>query len=310
MTIGIAASGPRAGAAVRAAVLGAELLGRGAIGGFAVYAVLDEHGRPHYCTTQRGGIGHAAIPEAWLDASVAAAISSGPDRPEPLVQFLPGAEGVGLVAGHRLPNRPGADGVPLNQAVLSRLAAGQAPQQALDAVLAANAEADAGLVAVSARGELGWGNSARVARRSDRGEAHRRDASGSLALLHNSIYSYVPQGLADALAELAWAQIQGRPAGWQFLALRAPVAIRPAARDRVLVDAAGAIVALETADPHVPMLNRRGTAIYLGAEVWLGERKVGRIATELYADLAAGMAHPLPGAAQHTILMRAGDVAA
>ncbi|WP_411469434.1 DUF6963 family protein, partial [Achromobacter xylosoxidans] len=45
MTIGIAAYGPNAGAAVRAAALGAELLGHGAIGGFAVFAVLDEQGR-------------------------------------------------------------------------------------------------------------------------------------------------------------------------------------------------------------------------------------------------------------------------
>ncbi|MDF2810006.1 MAG: hypothetical protein K0S56_1037 [Microvirga sp.] len=36
MTIGVAASGENAGAAARAAVLGAELLDRGAIGGFAV----------------------------------------------------------------------------------------------------------------------------------------------------------------------------------------------------------------------------------------------------------------------------------
>ncbi|MCD0502879.1 DUF6963 family protein, partial [Bordetella petrii] len=142
MTIGIAASGPRAGAAVRAALLGAELLGRGAIGGFAVYAVLDQDGVLHHCQTQRGGVGQLDMPSAWLDARVAAAISSGPDRPEPLAQFLPGANGVGLVTGHRLPNRAGRDGVPLNQAVLARLARGQEPRQAVDAVMTANPEVD------------------------------------------------------------------------------------------------------------------------------------------------------------------------
>ena len=45
MTIGVAASGPQAGAAVRAAALAAELMGHGAIGGFAVFAVMDDDGR-------------------------------------------------------------------------------------------------------------------------------------------------------------------------------------------------------------------------------------------------------------------------
>src|SRR6218665_1545674 len=118
MTIAIAASGSRAGAAVRDAVLGAELLGRGAIGGFAVLALLSGDGQLHHCMTQRGGAscldmpdpslpppgmpqrGGAScrdMPDAWLAAPTAAAISSGPDRPEPLVQFLPGAAGIGLV---------------------------------------------------------------------------------------------------------------------------------------------------------------------------------------------------------------------
>jgi len=309
MTIGIAVSGPRAGAAVRAAVLGAELLGRGAIGGFAVYAVLDGQGRLQCCAAQRGGIGALDLPEAWLDARVAAAISSGPDRPEPLVQFLPGADGVGLVTGHRLPNRPGPEGVPLNQAVLARLARGQAPQQAVGAVLAAHAEADAGLIAVSAAGALGWANSARVARRADLGAAQRRNAEGGLAILHNSIHSGLPD-LADTLADLAWAQAQGRPAAWRFLHLPAPVAVRAAARDRVWVDGTGAIVALETADPHVPAMQQRGTAVYLGAEVWHDGRKLGHAATELRADLDGGLARPLDGPAGCTILMRADHVAA
>ena len=47
----VAAAGAQAGAAVFDAVLGAELLGRGAIGGFVVFAVLDEQGRLQYRTT-------------------------------------------------------------------------------------------------------------------------------------------------------------------------------------------------------------------------------------------------------------------
>src|SRR6218665_3660962 len=111
MTIAIAASGSRAGAAVRHAVLGAELLGRGAIGGFAVLALLSGAGQLHHCMTQRGGASCLAMPDSGLAAPTAAAIPGGPGRPEPLVQFLPGAAGIGLVAGHRPagpPRRGGA----------------------------------------------------------------------------------------------------------------------------------------------------------------------------------------------------------
>ncbi|WP_437340728.1 DUF6963 family protein, partial [Achromobacter deleyi] len=65
MTIGVAAHGPHAGAAVRAAALAAELLGHGAIGGFAVFAVLDDDGRVQHATVQRGGVTALDLPPAW-----------------------------------------------------------------------------------------------------------------------------------------------------------------------------------------------------------------------------------------------------
>ena len=157
----VAAAGAQAGAAVFDAVLGAELLGRGAIGGFVVFAVLDEQGRLQYRTTQRGGVTALDLPASWRDARVAAVISSGPDRPEPLTQFLAGADGLGLVTGHRLPNQPGADGRPLNRMALDLMAEGAPPQQAIDAVLAAHPEWDAGLIALHAQDGLGLGNNAR-----------------------------------------------------------------------------------------------------------------------------------------------------
>src|SRR5690606_102359 len=82
MTIGIAASGTNAGESVLAAVRAAELLGRGAIGGFAVFSVMLDDGKVHHCTTQTGGVTQLTIPDEWLLATRAAAISSGPHRPE------------------------------------------------------------------------------------------------------------------------------------------------------------------------------------------------------------------------------------
>jgi hypothetical protein len=307
MTIGIAASGPHAGAAVRAAIVGAELLGRGAIGGFAVFAVLDEKGELRHCVTQRGGITQLAIPPAWLAAPIAAAISSGPDRPEPLIQFLPGATGIGLVTGHRLPNRPGRDGTPLNQAVLALLAAGRTPRQAVDSVLGAHPESDAGLIAIGANGELAMGNSARVQRRDDLGSYQGELASCRLAMLHNSIYARSP--LADDIAQLAWAHLSGQPAALRLLTLAAPVSLRAAGRDRVMIDAAGNIVALETADPNLPAIERRSTVVYLGAEVWRDGRAVGRIATELYAEIAGGRVLPGADPVQNMLAMSMNHVA-
>src|SRR6218665_763833 len=307
MTIAIAASGSRAGAAVRDAVLGAELLGRGAIGGFAVLALLSGDGQLHHCMTQRGGASCLDMPDAWLAAPTAAAISSGPDRPEPLVQFLPGAAGIGLVTGHRHPSRPGGDGAALNAAVLALLGQGAAPQPAVASGLAANAEADAGLIAIDAQGVLGWGNSERVLRRSDLGQFQRDDGSARVAILHNSIFSCAP--LAEQVGALAWAQLTGfaGPIGWVRLAAAVPRRI--AHRDRVHIDPSGAITAIDSANPYVPTNLHRTTVAYLGSEVWRHGVCVGRVMTELVADVADGMVMPFGDAAHDAFLMRTDHVA-
>src|SRR6218665_2469337 len=90
MTIAIAASGSRAGAAVRDAVLGAELHARGAICGFSVLALLSGAGHRPHAMPRRGGPPWLEMPDPWFPAPPAAAISGCPDRPEPLVQFLSG----------------------------------------------------------------------------------------------------------------------------------------------------------------------------------------------------------------------------
>ncbi len=302
MTIGVAASGPNAGAAVRSAALAAELLGYGAIGGFAVFAVLDEDARVHHATVQRGGVTALDLPPAWLRASHAALIESGPDRPEPLVQFLPGADGVGLVTGHRLPNRPGAGGVPLNQAVLRRLAAGQAPADAVAGVLQAHPEIDAGLIALSADGRLAWGNTARVDRRPDRGQAARDNGACRLAVLHNAIFPCPP--LAQAMADLAWQDLTGQAGAYRALSLRAPVAIQAAGRDRILVDARQRVIGIEQADPSFPTARRRANAVYLGSEVWQDGRHIGHTVSELVVDMADGRVFGLPDPARSLILMK------
>jgi len=302
MTIGVAASGPNAGAAVRAAVLGAELLGRGAIGGFAVYGMLDEQHRVTHRVTQRGGVTSLNLPESWLKAQCAAAISSGPDRPEPLEQFLPGIDGVGLVTGHRLPNSPDGNGVPVNQAVLAHIAAGNSPQGAVDAVLDANPGIDAGLIALAADGRLGFGDVRRVRTRADYGRCSRDNGRSRIALVHNSIYSHVP--LAEILVDLAWSCLTGGPTAARFLYVRKALPIRASDRDRIHVTEKGEIVAVDSANPSLPFANRRTTAIYLGSQVWQDGRHVGEVLTELITEVVNGVVRRPNAEGASLIIMR------
>ncbi len=135
MTIGIATRGPRAGLAAFHALRAAEALGAGAIGGFAVLVWRDAGGGLHHAVTQDGGTLGLTLPEGWAAARHAAIISSGPNRPEPLLQFLPADGGVGLVTGHRLPNSALPGGEALNAHALARMAEGL-DQAGLEALLA------------------------------------------------------------------------------------------------------------------------------------------------------------------------------
>ncbi|MFJ1301926.1 DUF6963 family protein [Pseudomonadota bacterium AL_CKDN230030165-1A_HGKHYDSX7] len=307
MTIGVAAAGHLAGAAVYDTVLAAELLGRGAIGGFAVFAVLLPDGRLEYRTTQREGITSLALPPAWREAELAAVISSGPDRPEPLTQFVAGEAGAGLVTGHRLPHLTGGDGVPLNRSVLQRMAHGDVPQAAVDAVLGAHAEWDVGLVALDVRGNIGLANSARVARRDDLGHFIRQSNGTSVALLHNSIYAR--GALAEQLGEVAWSTLTGVPSVLRFVTLARPTPLATATRDRVDIDALGCITGIATANARLARLDRRCTVIYLGTEVWCEGEMVGRATTELYVEARNGVVQPASLAANNMFMMRSAHVA-
>lgn len=306
MTIGVACYGQNAVTAAMTAVLGAELAGRGAVGGFAVLAILDGDGRFHHVGVQRGGVSELPIPAAWHSAERAALISSGPDRPEPLVQFLPGQSAIGLVSGHRLPNSLDRCGVPVNEAVLHRLMRGAEAQAAIDAVLAEEPEIDAGLIALSAGGGLGWANSARVARRPDLGQASRREADRGYALLHNSIYSNHPSCmvLAGVLGELAWHVLSGDMQAHGILRLEQPIRLRASERDRIHIDAGGAILAVETANAALLSGQHAFRSIVYGApEVFCEGKAVGHAATELSARLDQGLASPSARLAERSMIM-------
>jgi hypothetical protein len=307
MTIGIACAGNDPVAAIIAAVLGAELAGRGAIGGFAVLAILDAAGELHHTSVQRGGVSALAIPPGWASARTAALISSGPDRPEPLLQFLPGISGHGLVTGHRLPNTTGADGVALNAAALRLIEAGYAPQNAVDDVLRFAPEADAGLIAVNRDGAIGFANTARVARRTDLGTAHRFEHGRGYALLHNSIFGNVASctALAAILGDLAWARLADTLGDHALLRLEQPVPLRASNCDRVIVDGADRILAIESANPALFSTAHASRTITAAPAIVVRDgQHIGAALTDLYARIADGSAHPLERRVDRTLLMR------
>ena len=289
MTIGILAHGPNAGRAVFEALQAVERVGRGAIGGYATFVAIGASGSLLRHETQRGGTACLFIdgeatgvepPPAVAEARLAAVMSSGPDRPEPLSQFTPADPMAGIVTGHRLPNMPGDDGTPLNLAVLDLMRQGVGATEAVAQVLDRNPNADAGLLAGDIHGGVHARNSRRVARRPDLGHARREAPAGvTVEILHNAIRPIA--GLAEMAAEIAIEAMLRRavPDAWIVLSAGAPVIAAPA--DRVIVDESLAVLRIETSDHRLASGRWNCAAIYLGAEIVLQNGRVlGRTIVE------------------------------
>lgn len=295
MTIGIAAFGAGAGRAVLAGLAAVEAVGGGEIRGFGVFRALATDGRMVDAEAQRDGGGalRAALERQGLlaaaeSATVAALISSGPDRPEPLVQFLPGSA-AGLVTGHRLPNTPGPDGVPMNVAALRRLEAGESPAAAVGAVVAASPEIDAGLIAV-VPGALAVAETRRVLRRNDRGCARLMlagDAAG-VAVLHNAIQPF--EGLATLAAGAARAALEAALPPPPAFRILPGTRIEPAAEDGVWLDEDGAVLRVAGCNPGLAQYRGwTSSAVYLGTPVHVGGRRAGITVGEARCRLDRGL---------------------
>lgn len=222
MTIGIAAHGPNAGLAIVKALAAVEAVGRGAIAGFVSFVAITAAGGIHRAVTQRGGSTALfdgdvrSIPAEIAAAETAGLMSSGPDRPEPLSQFTPADPRIGLVTGHRMPNTIGVSGVNLNDEVLDLMNRGLTPEEAVERVLAANPDADAGIIALAVDGQLHAANTAHVERRGDAGRKLLRslEEGATVAVLHNAIHPYRPLALLAAEVAMDAMQPKDHPDGW------------------------------------------------------------------------------------------------
>ncbi|MEM6693979.1 MAG: hypothetical protein AAF626_04880 [Pseudomonadota bacterium] len=241
MTVGIAATGPFAGASIISGLRAVEAVGRGAIGGFVSLAALTQDQHLIRAETQNGGaqaLFDGDVPERLSTAPFAALISSGPDRPPPLSQFVAAMPGVGLVTGHRFPHLPARGGKPLNETILAAMQSGLAPKQAIDQVIADNPDVDAGFIALSVSGNIGLGNMPSVRRRHDQGEAMDRceDIGASVAVLHNAILPHKP--IAELAAEVILDQMRLRGTRVHKIHVSAGLTLRFSRAPEIHVDAA------------------------------------------------------------------------
>lgn len=304
MTIGIAAFGPNAGLAVFQGLRAAERVGTGAIGGFATYAAIGADGVLHRHQTQRGGSRTLFIdgeatglspPEVVATATIAAVISSGPERPEPLVQFLAAEAEAGLVTGHRLPNGPSVSGMPLNIEALNHLRAGRSARQAVDAVIEANPHADVGLIAADRRGSVFSRNSERVARRPDLGHARMENTARTIAVevLHNAIGPGPVIGQVAAAVAFETMSGKPQPAGW--ITIPAGITVTLADENAVLCGDDLVATKVTTTDPIMVEGRQVGAAVYLHSRVYRADQLLGLTMFEPIVTVEDGVIVELSG---------------
>ncbi len=303
MTIAIGAYGPNAGLAIFEGLKAAEVVAEGAIRGFVMFVVITSSGELERYETQRGGTRTlftdgettgVAPPETVRGAIAAALISSGPDRPVPLAQFLTADATAGLVTAHRVPQGPSVRGIPLNVEVLDALKAGKSAQEATQSVLAQNPHADVGFITLDRHGNLYMQNAPRVQKRPDTGSAYRKSPTGAkFGVMHNAIE---PHGsLAPLVADIGFRQMtDAHPiAGWFMVSAGVPIVYGEV--DAVEVDADGVAQQIVTSDRTFTDRARSGGGIYLHSLVRQDGRILGKTLFEPICTVSNGQLLTMSG---------------
>lgn len=280
MTIGIAATGPWAGAGVLAGLRAVEAVGRGAIGGFVSLAVLTADQKLLRAEIQNGGTGallNGSPPEEILRAPYAALISSGPDRPTPLSQFIAAAPFVGIVTGHRFPHVSTEEGHALNGLILDAMRQKTAAQDAIDALISAHPGFDAGFIALSTEGDMGLGNMPLVMRLAHQGAEtnHCTETGARVAILHNAIHP--SKAIAIVASEVALDEIRRRGTRVRTITVVAGLALSFGDEPEIQVD--GKFEVIRVAHPNSQTLDAENSfgigdrvkIVQFGKQIgWLG----------------------------------------
>lgn len=302
VAIGIVAKGPKAGEAIFNGLRMVERVSGNCIGGFAVYSVLTQDGKLVSYETQRGGTNTlvtegeetGVLPsKEVLEAPIAGLISGGPDRPEPLSQFLPAKAGVGIVTGHRMPNALGVSGKPVNVEVLELMKAGMDAGAAVAKVMDANPEVDAGLLAIDVRGNIGWRNSPRVDRSILTARHSRREsASGVVEVLLNEIF---PPETAELAAAVGIGVMTGKEKADAYMTISSGVPVEYGPEDMIYVDENLVVEKVYTPDRTLLKGRRAGIVPYMSSKVVQNGKVIGRLTLEALTVLEDGVIKELDG---------------
>lgn len=302
MTIGIGAVGSNAGLAVWKGLNYVERVTSGSVGGFATFAVMDDEFRVHYYCTQRGGSrtlfteGDSVLenpPEEVRRATLAAVISSGPDRTEPLTMYLAAEDGVGLVTGHRIPSAIGTDGLPVNQQVIQLMKQGIPADKAVNLVMEKNPQVDAGLIAIGADGTAGLANALRVDRRPDNAKSFCCKNGVGVFVLNNEIYP--PQIAADVAAATAFEVMAMERIPDMQISISAGLTVQHG-DDRIVINDQNEAVEVYTSDQTVLSGETVCVVPYLSSiVVRKNGKEVGRLMNEPITLLQDGVIIELAG---------------
>jgi hypothetical protein len=152
-----------------------------------------------------------------------------------LSQFVAAAPGVGIVTGHRFPHVSAEDGNALNALILAAMERGSTPQNAIDEVIALHPSYDAGFIALSIDGALGFGDMPAVHRLVHRGAVVRQSADGrqSVATLHNAIHPN--EAIAVVANEVVLDDMQRRITPVQTISIAAGTTLSSGAAAEIFV---------------------------------------------------------------------------
>lgn len=309
MTIGIALSGPNAGLGIFKALAAIERISRGSVGGFVSFAVITADGRLLRAQTQDGGtstlFGGEDPPAEYAQAPLAVLMSSGPNRPEPLSQFTPGEAELGLVTGHRLPNVAICGHPPPNVMVLDALKRGDPVRVAVSQALAANRQADAGLIALTRKGEIAMGDTDFVCRRKDRGGLSFSSEDGRFkgAVTHNSIFPV--RGIAELVAGVALDTYEAPDRCDRMLRLDRSVRLVPSDGEQVQIDDQGKVLSVDIARERIEGGTLEGALFLYQAPVYLNGKLVGHVSgQEPYTIVENGRALSFSGRPETEIALK------
>jgi len=312
MAFGMVAFGNKAGEAIFRGLEYAEKISWNCIGGFTVLAYLDKNGKFKSFETQRGGTRTLFTegeetgvnpPEELSNSRIAGLIAGGPDRLEPLTQFLAYKDNVGIITGHRIPTYNSVNNKPINQEVLSHIEKGLTANEAIDKVFDENPECDTGLLSIDMKGNIGMRNSEKVLRNIESiGYAKRSNTENRIEVLLNEIFPH--QETAELAAETGFSIMNFKEEENIEITVRAGTKVNHGKEDIVKVD--NNLIAKEIYTTDINLLTGLQICIvpYKNSKIIQNDNIIGKLDIEAIVNLQDGVIKDLEGQSEVKLTMK------